>query len=131
MANEFYPSNRLQKITWRQSTDKDGISKLHFTLHTINKVNSGNFTRYETKPLAKAIMTADQIAGYILKKNSILKNTQTNTGDKTRERLINLFNEIDTLLNMAPCEDDCSDEENVMYSNMANLKESLFDVINN
>ena len=131
MANELYPSNKLQKITWRQSTDKNGNAKLCFTLHTIHEVSTHAYVRHEIKPLAKATMTADQIAGYILR-NSVFKDiVQTNTKDKTRERLQSLFNEIDTLLNMAPCEDDCSNEENIMYSNMANLKESLFDVLNN
>jgi hypothetical protein len=44
-----------------------------------------------------------------------------------KERLEKLYKEIDTLLNLAPIEDDCSDEENEMYSDMANLKESMFD----
>ena len=66
MANLIHPSNRLQKITWRQGSDKNGHEKLHFTLHTIDS-NTG-----KSKPIAKASMTADQIAGFILK-NSILK----------------------------------------------------------
>lgn len=44
-----------------------------------------------------------------------------------KERLVALYKEIDTLLNLAPWEEDCTDEENTMYSNMANLKESMFD----
>lgn len=44
-----------------------------------------------------------------------------------KERLEKLYKEIDTLLNLAPIEDDCSDEENEMYSDMANLKESMSD----
>lgn len=44
-----------------------------------------------------------------------------------KERLIALYKEIDTLLNLAPWEEDCTDEENTMYSDMANLKESMFD----
>lgn len=43
------------------------------------------------------------------------------------ERLKALYKEIETLLNLAPCEDDCTDKENAVYSDMANLKESLFD----
>lgn len=46
--------------------------------------------------------------------------------DNTK-RLIALFKELDALLNMSPCEDDCTDELNKVYSDMANLKESLFD----
>lgn len=42
------------------------------------------------------------------------------------ERLIALFKEIDVLLNLAPCEDDCTDEENEIYAEMANLKNALF-----
>ncbi len=41
------------------------------------------------------------------------------------ERLRNLYKEIDFLLNHAPVEDDCTDEENEMYSDMANLKNSM------
>lgn len=41
------------------------------------------------------------------------------------ERLKNLYKEIDFLLNNAPVEDDCTDEENEMYSDMANLKNSM------
>lgn len=44
-----------------------------------------------------------------------------------KERLDGLYKEVETLLNLAPVEDDCTDEENVMYSDMANLKESMFD----
>ena len=43
------------------------------------------------------------------------------------ERLSALFNELDKLLNMAPCVDDCSDKENLVYAKMADLKEALFD----
>lgn len=43
------------------------------------------------------------------------------------ERLTALYKEIDILLNLAPCEEDCTNEENTMYSDMANLKESMFD----
>lgn len=45
----------------------------------------------------------------------------------TNERLEAFYKELDALLNYAPCEDDCTDEENKMYSDMANLKESMFD----
>lgn len=44
-----------------------------------------------------------------------------------KERLENLYKEVETLLNLAPCEEDCTKEENDMYSDMANLKESMFD----
>ena len=43
------------------------------------------------------------------------------------ERLKALYKEVEILLNLAPAEDDCTDEENAMYYNMANLKESMFD----
>ena len=43
------------------------------------------------------------------------------------ERLITLYKEIETLLNLAPCEEDCTNEEIAMYSDMANLKETMFD----
>ena len=44
------------------------------------------------------------------------------------ERLNALYKEIVFLLNYAPSEEDCTDEENDMYSDMANLKETMFDV---
>lgn len=44
-----------------------------------------------------------------------------------KERLDALYKEVETLLNLAPVEDDCTDEENKMYSDMANLQESMFD----
>ena len=44
-----------------------------------------------------------------------------------KERLEALYKEVETLLNLAPIEDDCTEEENSMYSDMANLKESMFD----
>ena len=47
--------------------------------------------------------------------------------DNMKTRLEALYKELDTLLNMAPVEEDCTDEENRMYSDMANLKESMFD----
>lgn len=43
------------------------------------------------------------------------------------ERLKNLYKEINFLLNNSPIEDDCTDEENEMYSDMANLKNSMED----
>lgn len=43
------------------------------------------------------------------------------------ERLKNLYQEIATLLNMAPSLDDCTDEENEVYSDMSNLYNSLYD----
>lgn len=43
------------------------------------------------------------------------------------ERIRNLYEELETLLNLAPAEEDCTDKENDMYSDMANLKESIFD----
>lgn len=44
------------------------------------------------------------------------------------ERFERLYKEIEAILNMSPAEDDCTDEENQVYSDMANLKDSLFDL---
>ena len=110
MSNLIRTSTGL-RLTWRQGNSK-GTEKLHFTLHGPNK------------EIGKAAITADQIAGFVLR-NSVLKE-QDETDNK---RLQALYKEIDTLLNMAPCEEDCTYEENAMYSDMANLKNSLFDVI--
>ena len=41
-------------------------------------------------------------------------------------RLKTLYQELEILLNYAPCMDDCTEEENEVYSDMANLKNSLF-----
>lgn len=41
------------------------------------------------------------------------------------ERFTKLYTELDFLLNNAPVESDCTDEENKMYSDMANLKASM------
>lgn len=41
------------------------------------------------------------------------------------ERLRKLEKELNSLLNMAPIEDDCTPKENEMYSDMANLKNSI------
>jgi len=41
------------------------------------------------------------------------------------ERIKKLYKELDFLLNHAPIEDDCSDAENKMYLDMANLKNSI------
>lgn len=43
------------------------------------------------------------------------------------ERLTKLYKEIEFLLNNAPIEDDCTDDQNAMYSDMANLKCSMED----
>ena len=43
------------------------------------------------------------------------------------ERLKKLYREIEFLLNHAPIEDDCTIEENQMYSDMVNLKNSMED----
>lgn len=42
------------------------------------------------------------------------------------ERLRKLYRMLDSILNLAPIEDDCTAEENDMYSDMANLKNSMF-----
>ena len=42
-----------------------------------------------------------------------------------KERLTNLLREIDCFLNNSPIEDDCTNKENEMYSDMANLKNSI------
>ena len=42
------------------------------------------------------------------------------------KRLKTLYQELEILLNYAPCMDDCTEEENEVYSDMANLKNSLF-----
>lgn len=42
-----------------------------------------------------------------------------------KERLTNLLEELDFFLNNSPIEDDCTDKENEMYSDMANLKNSI------
>ncbi len=41
------------------------------------------------------------------------------------ERLKSLYKELEFLVNHAPIEDNCTDEENEMYSDMANLKNSM------
>ena len=45
------------------------------------------------------------------------------------ERFTRLYTELDFLLNNAPFESDCTDEENQMYSDMANLKTSMEDAL--
>lgn len=42
------------------------------------------------------------------------------------EQLRKLYRMLDSVLNLAPIEEDCADEENDMYSDMANLKNSMF-----
>lgn len=41
------------------------------------------------------------------------------------KRLKELYKEINVLLNNAPTIDDCTDAENEVYSDMANLKNSM------
>ena len=48
---------------------------------------------------------------------------------KMEERLTKLYKELEFLLNNAPVESDCTDEENRMYSDMANLKNSMEDAV--
>lgn len=42
------------------------------------------------------------------------------------ERLRKLYRMLDSVLNLAPNECYCTDEENEMYSDMANLRSSMF-----
>ena len=42
-----------------------------------------------------------------------------------KERLEKLLDELDSFLNHSPIEDDCTNDENQMYSDMANLKNSI------
>ena len=44
------------------------------------------------------------------------------------ERLRQLYRMLASVLNLAPIEDDCTDEENEMYYDMANLKNSMYDL---
>lgn len=41
------------------------------------------------------------------------------------EKLKNLYEQIEDILNLAPDEEDCTKEENEMYADMANLKSSM------
>lgn len=43
------------------------------------------------------------------------------------EKLKKLFKEINSILNLAPVDEDCTEEELIMYSDMSKLYESLFD----
>lgn len=43
------------------------------------------------------------------------------------ERLNALYKEIETILNNSPSVEDCTNEENKIYFDMASLKDSLFD----
>lgn len=43
------------------------------------------------------------------------------------EQLKNLYQEIVSLLSMVPCLDDCTDQENEILSDIANLYNSLYD----
>lgn len=45
--------------------------------------------------------------------------------NKMEDRIMKLYKELDFLLNNSPIENDCSDEQNEMYSDMADLKESI------
>lgn len=47
--------------------------------------------------------------------------------EKMEKRLAGLYKEVDALLNIAPAEGDCTDAENLIYAEMANLKNALFD----
>lgn len=42
-----------------------------------------------------------------------------------REKINELYNNLCDLLDNAPDEDQCTDEENEMYADMANLKDSI------
>lgn len=44
-----------------------------------------------------------------------------------KERFRTLFDEVGELLNNAPAENDCTDEENAVYSELANLQDALVD----
>lgn len=48
---------------------------------------------------------------------------------RMEERFIRLYAELEFLLNNAPVESDCTDEENKMYSDMANLKTSMEEAV--
>lgn len=41
------------------------------------------------------------------------------------QRIKKLYEELDHILNTAPIENDCTDEENQIYSDIANLKNSI------
>ncbi len=55
----------------------------------------------------------------------LFKKSNRKRGNHNGRETKNLYKEIDFLLNHAPVEDDCTDEENEMYSDMANLKNSM------
>lgn len=49
--------------------------------------------------------------------------------EKSKDRLEKLYKELDYLLNHSPSPDDCSNKENEMYSDMANLLRSIEDYL--
>lgn len=46
-----------------------------------------------------------------------------------KERLNKILDELEFFLNYSPIEDDCTDKENKMYSDMVNLKNSIESVL--
>ena len=46
------------------------------------------------------------------------------------ERISKLYKELEYLLNHAPAVDDCTAKENEVYSDMANLKNSIENLFN-
>jgi uncharacterized protein (UPF0254 family) len=112
MANELFTTNGNMEIKYRRKTYySDQCDKLCFTLH-----NQG-------KQIGKATITADQLESYILAQNT-LSNVPENI-----KNFFYLLKDIEKLLQSAPDENDCSDKENAVYTDLANLKQSLFDYL--
>lgn len=71
--NQIRTKNGL-RITWIRTNSKKEGDKLNFTLHGPNK------------EIGKASLTADQIAGYILRKNGFKSSEELGGNNKNEQR---------------------------------------------
>jgi len=86
----------------------------------------------ENEDLDAWVADEDDITGYIkevYEKLGYTVNFIDNTAGITQDRLTMLLIELEKLLDIAPDEDSCSDDENELYAEMKNLWEALYDFV--
>ncbi len=110
---------KTKEEAWKKA--KELAMKETAVVNTENQSEVGLFFDEENLKITLHYMYDDSYCYYkVVKKPDTIKNANV-------KRFERLYREIDFLLNSSPVEDDCTVEDNKIYSDMANLKNSLFD----
>lgn len=137
-ALEGYPPpaggdyNESHTFKWYRpkTVEEMDILRSIYTDHSFSDKNIGKWHCIEENGDFDSWVTEeDSITEYIIQvyeKLGYTVNFVDNTAGITHNRLTMIFEELESLLALAPDEDSCSDDENELYAEMKNLWEVLY-----